>query len=321
MLAREERPRSVVLLLGSASVLWGALDVLLVILALDELSMGQSGVGFLNAAIGAGGIVGALLTALLIGRARLAGPFGAGLLLWGGALAAIGLLPLPFVALLLLALAGMGRVVMDVAGRTLLQRVSPDELLSRVFGVLEGIDNASLAVGSVLAPALLAVAGTRGAFIAAGVALTTFTALSWRRLLRTDAAGTVRPRELAVLMGVTFFTSLPGQALERLAAALIPISVRPGTEIIRQGDVGDRFYIIAGGTVQVSIDGVPVRTMGEGESFGEIALLRDVRRTASVAALTPVELLALDRHHFVETVTGQPAAAADAESVIHSRLG
>jgi CRP-like cAMP-binding protein len=122
-------------------------------------------------------------------------------------------------------------------------------------------------------------------------------------------------------MGVTFFTSLPGQALERLAAALIPISVRPGMEIIRQGDVGDRFYIIAGGTVQVSIDGVPVRTMGEGESFGEIALLRDVRRTASVAALTPVELLALDRHHFVETVTGQPAAAADAESVIHSRLG
>jgi MFS family permease len=321
MLAQEERPRSVVVLLGSASVLWGALDVLLVILAIDELSMGQSGVGFLNAAVGAGGIVGALLTALLIGRARLAGPFGAGLLLWGGALAAIGLLPLPFAAVLLLALAGMGRVVMDVAGRTLLQRVSPDELLSRVFGVLEGIDNASLAVGSVIAPALLAVVGTRGAFIAAGAALTVFTALSWRRLLRTDAAGTVRPRELAALMGVTFFTSLPGQALERLANALIPISVRPGAQIIRQGDLGDRFYIIAGGTVQVSVDGMPVRTMGEGESFGEIALLRDVRRTASVAALTSVELLALDRHHFVETVTGQPGAAADAERVIHSRLG
>jgi MFS family permease len=320
MLAREERPRSVVVLLGSASVLWGALDVLLVILALDELALEQSGVGFLNSAIGAGGIAGALLTALLVGRARLAGPFGAGLLLWGAALAAIGLLPLPAVAVLLLAVAGLGRVVMDVAGRTLLQRVSPDALLSRVFGVLEGIENASLAVGSVLAPALLAVAGTRGAFIVAGVALITFTALSWRRLLRTDAAGTVRPRELAALMGVRFFTSLPGQALERLAAALVPVAARAGTRIIKQGELGDRFYIIASGVVQVSVAGVPVRTMEAGESFGEIALLRDIPRTASVTAVTDVELLALDRHHFVETVTGQPVAVAAAEAVIHSHL-
>lgn len=320
VLAREERPRSVVVLLGSAAVLWGAIDVLLVILALDELSMGQSGVGFLNAAIGAGGIAGALLTALLIGRARLAAPFGAGLLMWGGALAAIGLLPLPVVALLLLALAGTGRVVMDVAGRTLLQRVSPDALLTRVFGVLEGIHNGSLALGSLLAPALLAVAGTRGAFIAAGVALITFTALSWRRLLRTDAAGTVRPRELAALMGVQFFSSLPGPALERLAAALIPVTAHPGSQIITQGRPGDRFYIIARGTVQVSVDGIPVRTMGAGESFGEIALLRDIPRTGSVAALTPVELLTLDRHHFVEIVTGQPSAAEAAEAVIHAHL-
>lgn len=320
MLAREERPRSVVVLLGSASVLWGALDVLLVILALDELAMGQAGVGFLNAAIGAGGIAGAVFAALLVGRARLAGPFGIGLLLWGGALASIGLLPLPLVALLLLAVAGMGRVVMDVAGRTLLQRVSPDALLSRVFGVLEGIDNASLAIGSIVAPALLAVAGTRGAFIAAGAALIGFTALSWRRLLRTDAAGTVRPRELAALMGVPFFVSLNGQALERLASALIPVSARPGAGIITQGQLGDRFYIIASGEVQVGVDGTPVRTMGAGESFGEIALLRQIPRTASVTAVTPVELLALDRHHFVEAVTGQPMAAAAAEAVIHAHL-
>jgi CRP-like cAMP-binding protein len=320
MLASEERPRSVVVLLGSASVLWGALDVLLVVLALDALAMGSSGVGFLNAAIGAGGIVGALLTALLIGRARLAAPFGLGLLLWGGALAAVGLLPLPLVAMLLLAVAGMGRVVMDVAGRTLLQRVSPDALLSRVFGVLEGIDNASLALGSILAPALLAIAGTRGAFLAAGIALIGFTALNWRRLLRADAAGVVRPRELAALMGVPFFTSLSGQALERLAAALVPVTARPGTQIITQGHRGDRFYIIASGEVRVEVDGIPVRTLGAGQSFGEIALLHDIPRTASVAAISRVEALALDRHHFVETVTGQPAAVAAAEEVIHAHL-
>jgi MFS family permease len=320
MLAHEERPRSVVVLLGSASVLWGVLDVLLVILAIEELRIGQSGVGFLNAALGAGGMAGAFLSALLIGRTRLAGPFGAGLLLWGAALAAVGLLPLPLLVLFLLALAGMGRVVMDVAGRTLLQRVSPDLLLSRVFGVLEGIDNGSLAIGSVLAPALLVVAGTRGAFILAGVALIGFTALSWRRLLRTDAVGLVRPRELAALMGVPFFVSLPGPALERLAAALIPVTFRAGSSIITQGQIGDRFYIIASGEVQVTVDGRPVRTMTAGESFGEIALLRNVPRTASVTALTQVELLALDRHHFVETVTGQPVAAAGAEAVIHAHL-
>jgi CRP-like cAMP-binding protein len=319
-LAREERPRSVVVLLGSASVLWGALDVLLIVLALDELRIGQSGVGFLNAAVGAGGIVGALLTALLIGRTRLAGPFGAGVLLFGGALGAIGLLPLPLVALLLLALAGMGRVVMNVAGRTLLQRVSPDALLSRVFGVLEGIHNGSLAIGSIVAPALLAVAGTRGAFIAAGVALIGFTALSWRRLLRTDASGTVPPRELAALMNVPFFISLPGPELERLASALVPVSARPGARIITQGQLGDRFYIITSGEVQVDVDGKPVRILGPGDSFGEIALLHHIPRTATVTALTPMELLALDRHHFVETVTGQPVATAAAEAVIHAHM-
>jgi hypothetical protein len=210
--------------------------------------------------------------------------------------------------------------VMDVAGRTLLQRVSPDALLSRVFGVLEGIDNGSLAIGSILAPALLAIAGTRGAFLVAGIALIGFTALNWRRLLRADAAGVVRPRELAALMSVPFFTSLSGQALERLAAALVPVSARTGTQIITQGHSGDRFYIISSGEVRVEVDGKPVRTLGAGQSFGEIALLRDIPRTASVTAISPVELLALDRHHFVETVTGQPAAAAAAEEVIHAHL-
>ena len=186
--------------------------------------------------------------------------------------------------------------------------------------MLEGIHNGSLALGSLIAPALLALAGTRGAFIAAGVALIGFTALSWRRLLRTDAAGTVRPRELKALMGVSFFTPLNGQALERLASALIPVTARPGSPVITQGHMGDRFYIIASGEVRVDVDGTAVRNLGPGDSFGEIALLRQIPRTASVTAVTPVELLALDRHHFVETVTGQPVAAAAAEAVIHAHL-
>ncbi len=320
MLAREERPRSLVVLLGLSAVLFGALDVLLVVLAIEQLSMGQSGVGFLNAALGAGGIVGALIAVLLVGRPRLAAPFGAGLLLWGAALAAVGILPLPLVAVVVLAIAGIGRTVMDVAGRTLLQRVAPDAVLSRVFGVLEGIEMASLAIGAILAPALIALTGVQGAFLVAGLSLVAVTVLSWRSLLRIDAAGAVHPRELAALMSVSFFAPLPGPALERLAAALIPVAGRAGETIITQGDAGDRFYIIVSGEVAVMVDGKRVRTLGPGESFGEIALLRGVPRTATILAETAVELLALDRHHFLEAVTGQPASAAAADVVIHAHL-
>jgi len=320
MLASEPNPRSVVMLLGSGAVLWGTLDVLLVVLAFEMLSIGQAGVGFLNAAVGAGGIAGAAIAVLLIGRPRLAGPFGVGVLVWGAALATVGLFSVPWVAAALLALAGLGRVVMDVAGRTLLQRVSPDALLSRVFGVLEGIHMASFAIGSILAPLLVAAAGPSGAFAVSGLALVAVTAASWRRLLRIDAAGVVRPRELAALREVSFFLPLNGPALERLAAALIPVDADPGATIIQQGEAGDRFYIIVRGEVVVTVDGSPMRTLGPGASFGEIALLRDVPRTATVLAVTPVELLALDRHHFVEAVTGQPASALAADEVIHAHL-
>ncbi len=320
MLAREERPRSVVVLLGLSTVLFGALDVLLVVLAIEQLSMGQSGVGFLNAALGAGGIVGSVIAVLLVGRPRLAAPFGAGLLLWGAALAAVGILPLPLVAVVVLAVAGIGRTVMDVAGRTLLQRVAPDAVLTRIFGVLEGIEMASLAVGAIVAPVLIALAGIQGAFLVAGLSLVAVTAMSWRTLLRIDAAGAVHPRELAALMGVPFFAPLPGPALERLAAALTPVAGRAGGAIITQGEAGDRFYIVVSGELAVLVDSAQVRTLGPGESFGEIALLRGVRRTATIRAQTAVELLALDRHHFLEAVTGQPASAAAADAVIHAHL-
>ncbi len=320
MLAREDRPRSVVTLIASASIVWGAIDVLLVVLAIELLTMGESGVGFLNAAMGAGGLIGAAFSAFLVGRPRLAVPFGAGILLWGAALAGVGFLLVPAISVTLFALAGMGRVLMDVAGRTLLQRVSPDALLARVFGVLEGVHQGSLAIGAILAPILIAVAGTQGAFVAMGLALIGFTMLSWRRLLQADAAGVVRPRELAALMSVPFFRPLPGTALERLAATLIPVSCEGGEAIITQGAPGDRFYIIASGEVVVTLDGMPVRVMAAGESFGEIALLRDVPRTATVLAVGAVELLALDRHHFVEAVTGQPASAVAADEVIHAHL-
>ena len=321
MVLRERRPRSLVLLIGSAAVLWGALDVFLVVLALDLLSIGEAGVGFLNAAMGAGGLIGAALSVTLIGRQHLALPFGVGMVLWALPLALLGLLPLFAVALLLLALAGMGRIVMDVAGRTLLQRVAPDRMLSRVFGVLEGIHMGSLAVGAILAPALISLVGPRNAFILAGSLLLLVTLASWQALRAVDSVGVARPRELALLRRIPIFSPLAGPAVERLAARLVPVHAHAGSVVIRQGEPGDHFYIVVSGRVAVSIDARHVRDEGPGESFGEIALLRDVPRTATVTAVDGAELLTLERRDFLEAITGQPASAETAERVVRERLG
>lgn len=320
LVTRRGRQRPVLLLLGAAAVVWGALDVLLLVLAFDLLGLGEAGVGYLNAAIGAGGLLGAALSVALIGRNRLALPFAAGMLLWSLPLAVVGLLPSLAGALLLLAAAGMGRLLLDVSGRTLLQRVAPERLLSRAFGVLEGINMASLAVGSIVAPALIALAGPRGAFAVAGLLLLGVTVLSWGGLRAVDQVGVARPRELALLRAIPMFAPLEAPAVERLAANLLPLHAHAGSVVIRQGEPGDRFYVIIDGRFRVLIDGRPVRDLGPGESFGEIALLRNVPRTASVEAIDGGELLTLERRVFIEAVTGHASSADTAERVVAERL-
>jgi len=186
--------------------------------------------------------------------------------------------------------------------------------------MLEGIHMGSLALGSIAAPALVGLAGPRGAFVVAGSALVIVTALSWRRLQQTDAEAGSYPRELELLRRVPFFTPLAPPAIERLAARLLPRTAGAGTIIIRQGEPGDRFYVITSGTVHVSVDGTVVRHEEAGEWFGEIALLRRVPRTATVEAVTPTELVALDRRVFLEAVTGQPLSLAAADAAIDDRM-
>jgi hypothetical protein len=310
----------VLAVLGAAAVLWGALDVFIVVLALDVLALGETGVGFLNAALGAGGLAGAGLSLALIGRRGLATPLGIGILLWAVPLAAIGLLASAPAVIGLLAAAGLGRVVMDVAGRTLLQRVAHDHMLSRLFGVLEGVHMGSLAIGSIIAPALIALTGEHGAFLVAGSIMLLTAALAWPILRRLDAAAVARPRELALLRGIPMFAPLGPAAIERLAAGLLPVHAHQGSLVVSQGEPGEHFYIITQGRVAVSIDGRHIRDEGPGESFGEIALLRNVPRTATVEAVASTELVALQRRVFLEAVTGQPASSSAAESLVEQRL-
>jgi hypothetical protein len=320
LLLRERGPRTPLILLGAAAVLWGALDVLLVVLAFDLLDIGEAGVGYLNAAIGAGGLVGSALSVVLIGRARLAAPFAAGIVLWALPLLLIGLLPGVAAALLLLAAAGTGRILMDVAGRTLLQRVAPERMLTRVFGVLEGLQTASLALGSIVAPALILLAGERGAFVVGGAALIGAVALLFRQLRANDAVGIARPRELALLRGQPIFAPLGPAALEQLAANLVPAHAHAGSVVVRQGEPGDHFYLVVAGRLAVDVDGTTARELGPGASFGEIALLRNVPRTATVRALEDTELVALGRRAFLEAVTGQPASLGAAEEIVRQHL-
>ena len=262
-LVRERQPRLVVLLMGACFVVEGALDVLLVVLAFQMLDIGSGGVGFLNAALGVGGVAGAALTTLLVARRRLTPPFVGGATSWGVALAAVGFFPSRLLAPVFVGVAGAGRPLIDVAGRTLLQRVVPDRVLSRVFGVLEGLYMAGLALGLIITPILFALLGQRATFVVAGAFLPVVFLLAWRRLAGIDASVTVPEARLALLRSLPIFAPLPAPSLERVASRLIPTQVPSGTEVVRQGDQGDRFYVIERGEVTVSKNGREVATLDE----------------------------------------------------------
>ena len=232
----------------------------------------------------------------------------------------IGVFPEPPLALLLLAIVGVGVTLVDVAGLTLLQRSVPDEVLTRVLGVVQSVFVGTLGLGAILAPVLIAAFEIRGALIISGALLPILAALFWRRLIALDDEALAPTRELALLRQIPIFRPLPPGALDQLASSLIPTTATAGTEIVRKGDHGDRFYVVAAGEVEVVGLGEEVATLGPGEYFGEIALLRDVPRTATVRAKTVVELYALERDEFLSAITGHPASAEAADAVVASRL-
>lgn len=316
----ERRLRLLVGLFSAQTFVDGMLSVLIVVIALDLLDTGRAGVGFLNSAVGIGGLLGALAAAALVGRRRLAADFGLGIFIWGVPISLLAVWPNQLFALVLLGIVGVGNTLVDVSGMTMMQRAAPDEVLARVFGVLESLLLLTVALGSLVAPLLVDWLGDRGALVVAGALLPVLVVPAWPRLTAIDRAARVPEEQLELLRANAIFAPLPASTLEQLADRMTEVRAQAGEQIVRQGEPGDLFYVIEEGTVEVAVDGQPAHELGRGESFGEIALLRNVPRTATVTARTDVLLYALDRSTFIPAVTGSGPSLSAAEGVIGMRL-
>ncbi|HEV2786069.1 MAG TPA: cyclic nucleotide-binding domain-containing protein, partial [Solirubrobacteraceae bacterium] len=256
----------------------------------------------------------------LIGRERLVPALVAAALTSSLALLSLGLWHTAAAAFALLAVAGAGRVVLDVAARTLLQRSAPAGLLARVFGVLETLDAIGLAVGSALAALLVSVLGPGAAVGGLAVLLPVLLAVAGRRLRLLDDAADVPLVEVALLRSHPIFSALRPPTLERLARTLTAMSVPAGECIIREGQRGERYYVVADGRLEVSRDALALATVGRGDGVGEISLLAGVPCSATVTAITDVQLYAIDPQVFVDVVTAHAASAGRAQRLVHERL-
>jgi MFS family permease len=315
-IAEERRVRMLVSLFSAQTLVDGMRPVLVVTAAFSLLGLGDSGVGYLNSALGVGGLLGTL-AAVAVMRRGLGTGFAIGLALWGIGLALVGVWPRIGAALLCLAVLGIGNTVIDVSGYTLLQRAAPDEVLARVFGALESVFLGTTMLGALIAPLLVEWLGIRAAIVVAGAFLPVLAVVASRELRALDRELTVPAEQLELLRGSAIFAPLPVHVLEELASALVPLAVEPGDVVIRTGDPGDRFYLVAEGLLDVDVAG----TLARGDGFGEIALLRDVPRSATVVAHTSARLYALDRDDFLTVVTGHAESAEAADTVVASRLG
>jgi MFS family permease len=314
---RVPTPRMIVGLIAAQTFVRGCLNVLIVVTAFRVLDANAGAVGYMTAALGVGGLVGAL-GAFTLGGRRLAFAFGVALVFWGLPIALLAPSPLA-TALLLLAIVGAANSIEDVAAFTLLQRIVPDDVLTRVLGVLWGLAMGAVALGSIAAPAVVRLVGPHAALVAVGAILPVLALLVWRRLVEIDRSAPGPAAELAVIDCVPMLMPLSIAAKEHMATTLVPVSVAAGDVVIREGDPGDRFYVVADGELEVVAERLHV-TARAGDYFGEIALLRDVPRTATVRAVLDSRLYALEREDFLAAVTGHSGARAAGEAIAAERL-
>jgi hypothetical protein len=318
-LVRSSAPKEVVIVIGATFLMVGAFDVLVVVIAVGSLGLGGSGAGYLTAAHGVGAVLGAIMSLALVGRTRLVPVMIGAALLAAGAFVVLGLAISVFVAFVVAAVTGVSRSLLEVSGQTLLQRVTSTELLARVFAFKEGLAMAAWGLGSVSVPIVIALAGIRGALFFTGAIVPVLVLLRFRALLAVDSAATVPTVAIALLRSLVIFRVLPVPAIEGVAQNATDVTASTGEVIVRQGDPGDRYYAIADGTVEVLRHGVRVNTLGRGDGFGEIALVHEVPRTATVRAVADTKLVAIGREPFLVALTGHAPTRERVEQIAAER--
>jgi MFS family permease len=314
-LLRQPTLRLLVMIMSISAFSAGVVDVLIVTVADDRLE-GKTNVGVLAAAVGLGSVIGALATSAFIGRPQLAvfAAIGATAL----ALPMLGVVDSTDLGVVLasLALVGVGQSVLLVVGTVALQRWAPPEVLARIFGIHESIQMLSMACGAAAFSVLADRTSLQPAVIALGAAILLVAASTTWRLVASGADVPPPPAELIDrLHADPIFAPLDVRAMEKLASGAVWISRPSGSMVIVEGEPGDRYYLVVDGLLQVTKEGAEVRRLGPGNSFGEIALLRDVPRSATVVAIENARLLAIGRDQFIAAVTGHPTSATVAATV------
>jgi predicted MFS family arabinose efflux permease len=321
IVARTPAVRIVIVDAWLQTLVRGMLTILLVVAAIDRLGMGEPGVGVLNAAVGAGGVLGAIVAISLTGRSQFSSTFALSLAMWGLPIAALGLATEPFLAIGLLVVVGLSNAILDVTAFTLLQRSAPNEGRVGVMGLLDSGAAASAAIGGVLASVLVAGFGIQVALLLTGAILPVAAVITLPALRRAESGATSHETQARLLHADPLLSPLSLSIVEELAAVLEPVEFADGEPLILEGEGGDRYLIVATGTVDVSQAGQWLRRLGPGSGVGEISLLRDTPRTATVQAVGPVTAYALDREPFLLAVTGHSAIRTAAEGIVTEHLG
>ena len=297
----------------------GLLNAMIVVAAIELLLMGQGGTGLLGAALGFGGLAGAIFAISLTRSAWLVRTEILALVLWGLPLAVIGVIPIAEIAVIAMVVIGVANAVYDVALFTILQRATPNENRAEVMSVLEAVIGVGAVSGSLLAPLLLIVLGDQIGLIIAGLILPIVAVAMYLRIGRIEKISVVNEAIVDLVRGVPAFAELPLTGVERLASGLVPFTAEAGTALMTQGEPGDRFLLTATGEIEVIVDGRPIHRLGPGAGVGEIALLRRSPRTATVVAVTDVTGYSVDAATFLAAVAG-PAAAAVTERMAQANL-
>ena len=320
LVARRPGAAGVLAAVSGLFVMIGAFDIILVVIAREHDELGPGGAGILSACFGAGAFLSMLIAGRAARRPRLAPLMLALLAIMSVVCLAFGVAGSIVAALFALPILGASRSVLDLMSRVLLQRSAPPSELAAVFGALEAAGGLGLLSGSLMAQILIASWGTSAALFGVAGVFAFLTLALFRPLQTVDDRADVPVVAMSLLRRMPMFAPLPVFALEAVARSAVEVPVAAGLEVIHQGDPGDRFYAVADGAFDIVRSGVHVGTAERGGGFGEVALLADVPRTATVTATRAGHLLAIERDPFLLAVTGYEPSHVVARAVVNGMM-